>query len=134
MRNRVHVTKSEYKINPEKGIIICILECSTGVENTEVWTTVGHSWWKRKLPLVDFYGRFTVKGIARCNDVDTFDEVVGKRIAESRAKAKAYKTAFKFWYICAKKIGTMVKFCNATASACETEWYREKYHVKQLCN
>ena len=133
MRNRVHVVKSEYKVNPEKGIVICILECKTGVTDTDVWTTVLHDWWKRKLPLVNFYGEFTVKGIARCNDVDTFDEVVGKRIAESRAKAKAYRTAYKFWSICVKNIGNMVKFCNSTASACNVAWCKEEYHIKELC-
>lgn len=133
MRNRVHVVKSEYKVNPEKGIVICILECETGVQYSEVWTTTLYDWWKRKLPLVDFYGKFTVKGIARCNGVDTFDKVIGKRIAESRAKAKAYKTAYKFWFICAKNIGNMVKFCNSTASACSVAFLKEAEHVKELC-
>lgn len=133
MRNRVHVVKSEYKVNPENGIVICILECSTRVKNTEIWTITSHSWWKRKLPLVDFYGKFTVKGIARCNEVDTFDEVVGKRIAESRAKTKAYKTAYKFWSICAKNISAMAKFCYSTASACSVAFCKEEDHVKELC-
>lgn len=133
MRNRVHVINSEYKVNSEKGIVICILECSTGVDRTDVWTTVSHNWWKRKLPLVDFYGRFTVKAIARCNGVDKFDEVIGKRIAESRAKAKAYRTAYKFWSICAKNIGSMVKFCNSTSSACAAAMIKEGEHIKELC-
>lgn len=133
MRNRVHVINSEYKVNSEKGIVICILNCATGVDRTDVWTTVSHNWWKRKLPLVDFYGRFTVKAIARCNDVDTFDEVIGKRIAESRAKTKAYRTAYKFWSICAKNISAMVKFCYSTASACEIAKIKEREHVKELC-
>ena len=133
MRNRVHVIKSEYKVNSEKGIVICILECSTGVDHTDVWTTVSHDWWKRKLPLVDFYGRFTVKAIARCNGVDKFDEVIGKRIAESRAKTKAYRTAYKFWSICAKNIDNMVKFCNSTVDACSVALLKEAEHVKKLC-
>ena len=133
MRNRVHVVKSEYKVNPEKGIVICILECETGVDRTDVWNTVSHNWWKRKLPLVDFYGTFTVKAIARCNGVDKFDEVIGKRIAESRAKTKAYRTAYKFWSICAKNIDNMVKFCTSTASACSVAFCKEEDHVKKLC-
>ena len=133
MRNRVHVVKSEYKVNSEKGIVICILECETGVDRTDVWNTVSHNWWKRKLPLVNFYGKFTVKAIARCNGVDKFDEVIGKRIAESRAKTKAYRTAHKFWSICAKNLGNMVKFCNSTASACSIAFCKEEDHVKKLC-
>ena len=133
MRNRVHVINSEYKVNSEKGIVICILECATGVDCTDVWTTVSHNWWKRKLPLVDFYGKFTVKAIARCNGIDKFDEVIGKRIAESRAKTKAYRTAYKFWSICARNISSMVKFCYSTASACEIAETKEREHVKELC-
>ena len=108
MRNRVHVINSEYKVNSEKGIVICILECSTGVDRTDVWTTVSHNWWKRKLPLVDFCGKFTVKAIARCNGVD------------------------KFWSICAKNISNMAKFCYSTASACSVAFCKEKEHVKEL--
>lgn len=133
MRNRVHVIKSEYKVNSEKGIVICILECATGVDRTAIWTTVSYNWWKKKLPLVDFYGRFTVKAIARCNETDKFDEVIGKRIAESRAKAKAYRTAYKFWSICAKNIRSMARFCNSTAGACSIALCKEEEHVEELC-
>lgn len=132
MRNRVHIIKSEYKVNSEKGIVICILECSTGVDQTDVWTTVRHNWWKRKLPLVDFFGKFTVKAIARCNKDDEFDEVIGKRIAESRAKTKAYRTAHKFWSICAKNISNMAESCYSTASACSVAFVKESDHVKKL--
>lgn len=36
---------------------------------------------------------FKVKGIARCAPEDKFDELTGKRIAESRATVKLYKKA-----------------------------------------
>jgi hypothetical protein len=134
MRNRVHVINSEYKVNSEKGIVICILECSTGVDRTDVWTTVSYNWWKRKLPLVDFYGKFTVKAIARCNGVDKFDEVIGKRIAESRAKAKAYRIAGKFWNICANKIKEVANTCVSLKNACVLASIKEDTHVIELCN
>lgn len=35
-----------------------------------------------------------VEGVAKCNPEDTFDEVLGKRIAESRAKAKFGKVLY----------------------------------------
>lgn len=132
MRNRVHVTKSEYKVNPEKGIVICILECETGVEHTPVWGTVSYSWWKKRLPLVDFYGKFTVKAKARCNKDDKFDEVIGKRIAESRAKAKAYMVAFKFWDICAKEIEKDAYFCNNLKKNCALANIKEVEHIEEL--
>jgi hypothetical protein len=36
---------------------------------------------------------FTVVGIARCDESDSFNEVTGKRVAESKAKIKAYSIA-----------------------------------------
>lgn len=132
MRNRVHVSKSEYKVNPEKGVVICILECETGVDRTDVWSAVSYRWWKKRLPFVDFYGKFTVKAIARCNKDDKFDEVIGKRIAESRAKSKAYKVAGKFWLICSLKIKDMVRTCLNLKEACRIAEVNEIEHIKEL--
>lgn len=43
------------------------------------------------------YVNFTVRGIAKCNDNDKFDENIGKHIALSRAQAKAFATAERFY-------------------------------------
>jgi hypothetical protein len=132
MRNRVHVINSTYKVIPDKGIVVCILECTTGVSNTDIWSYTQTEWWSKRLPNVNYRGDFTVRAKAICCKDDKFDEVIGKRIAESRAKAKAYRTAYKFWSICAKNIGNMVKFCNSTASACSVAFCKEEEHVKEL--
>lgn len=132
MRNRVHVIKSEYKVIPDKGIVVCILECTTGVANTDIWSHTQTIWWDKRLPNVNYRGDFTVRAKAICSKDDKFDEVIGKRIAESRAKAKAYRTAYKFWSICAKNISNMVKFCDSTASACAAAFIKEAEHVKEL--
>ena len=133
MRNRVHVIKSEYKVIPDKGIVVCILECTTGVANIDIWSYIQTVWWNKRLPNVNYRGDFTVRAKAICSKDDKFDEVIGKRIAESRAKAKAYRTAYKFWSICAKNIGNMVKFCNSTVDACSVALLKEAEHVKELC-
>lgn len=46
------------------------------------------------------YRGFVVTGIAKCAPEDTFDRTVGYRIAESRAKIKLYKKAYKFSHKC----------------------------------
>lgn len=133
MRNRVNIIDSTYKVIPDKGIVVCILRCTTGVDNTDIWNITQTKWWEKRLPNVDYRGIFTVRAKATCCKDDKFDEVIGKRIAESRAKAKAYRTAYKFWSICAKNIGNMVKFCNSTASACSVAFCKEEDHIKELC-
>ena len=42
----------------------------------------------------------TVKGTSKCNDGETFDPVLGERIAEARAKIKLYR----FMYTLCKKL------------------------------
>ena len=49
-------------------------------------------------------GCFVTEGRATCSGDDTFDFNVGKRIAESRAKAKAYAKAAKAWKVKADEL------------------------------
>lgn len=132
MRNRVHVINSTYKVIPDKGIVVCILECTTGVANTDIWSHTQTEWWSKKLPNVNYRGDFTVRAKAICCKDDKFDEVIGKRIAESRAKVKAYKTARKFWDICATKMGEILDLCIDLKKACILAEVNEKEHVKEL--
>ena len=134
MRNRVHVIKSEYKVIPDKGIVVCILECTTGVANTDIWSYIQTIWWNKRLPNVNYRGDFTVRAKAICSKDDKFDEVIGKRIAESRAKAKAYMVAFKFWSICANKIKEIADTCANFKRACDLANMGEKEHIIQLCS
>lgn len=134
MRNRVHVINSTYKVIPDKGIVVCILECTTGVANTPIWMLTESQWWVKKLPNVDYRGNFTVRAKAICSKDDNFDEVIGKRIAESRAKAKAYMVAFKFWSICANKIKEIADTCTNFKKACALANIGEKEHIIQLCS
>ena len=132
MRNRVHVLEAEYKTIPEKGIVICTLTCTTGVANTDVWNYTDSKWWKKKLPNVNYAGDFKVRAKAFCSKDDKFDEVIGRRIAESRAKAKAYKTAMKFWNICSIKINEALSQCLNFKNACYLANAKEEEHIKEL--
>ena len=124
---------STYKVIPEKGIVVCILECTTGVSKMPVWMHTESQWWTKKLPNVDYRGDFTVRAKAICGKDDKFDEVIGKRIAESRAKAKAYRIAGKFWNICANKIKEVANTCVGLKNACVLAGIKEDAHVIELC-
>ena len=96
MRNRVKITKANYIVNPEKKVVVCVLECNMQLQKHPAWCDIYPNMWAN-LPLVDNNGTFKVRAIARCNEEDTFDEEAGKRIAESRAKGKAFATAAKVY-------------------------------------
>lgn len=134
MKNKVHVFQSDFKVYPEKGVVVCILKCDTNLYNSPAWVTSDSEWWMRKLPNVSCQGTFIVRAKAVCGKHDKFDETVGKRIAESRAKAKAYRVSSKLWNICFKKINELANFCAMREEACKEAQRKEAQHVIELCN
>lgn len=82
--------------------------------------------------MVNDYGEFTVTTKARCNSDDTFDETVGKRIAESRAKAKAFKIAKNMWNCIAKDLTERANIASTLAKNCAVVEEIEVKHVKML--
>lgn len=131
MKNRVKITKENYIVNPEKKIVVCILECDMQLQRHPIWNEIYPYMWVN-LPLVSACGEFKVKAIARCNEEDTFDEEVGKRIAESRAKGKAFATAAKVYKEIEKYFLNCAAFVNESVEACEQTVKAEENHVKLI--
>lgn len=97
MKNGVTINKINYIINPEKKIIICIMQCYIDYHKTLPKRDVYSYMWRKRLPYIDHKGDFTVKAIAKCSKEDTFNKTIGKKLAESRANLKAFKIAAKFY-------------------------------------
>ena len=84
------------------------------------------------LPFVDGNGTFKVRAIARCNEEDAFNEETGKRIAESRAKGKAFATAAKVYKEIEKYFLKCAALVNESVEACEQTVKVEEAHVELL--
>ena len=131
MRNRVKITKANYIVNPEKKVVVCVLECDMQLQKHTAWDDIYPNMWAN-LPLVDNNGTFKVRAIARCNKEDTFDEDTGKRIAESRAKGKAFATAAKVYKEIEKYFLNCATLVNESVEACEQTVKVEEAHVELL--
>lgn len=131
MKNRVKITKANYIVNPEKKVVVCVLECDMQLQKHPVWCDIYSNMWAN-LPLVDNNGTFKVRAIARCNEEDTFDEEAGKRIAESRAKGKAFATAAKVYKEIEKYFLNCAALVNESVKACEQTVKVEEAHVELL--
>lgn len=131
MRNRVKITKASYIVNPEKKVVVCVLECDMQLCKHPVWEDIYPNMWDN-LPLVASNDTFKVRAIARCNEEDTFDEEVGKRIAESRAKGKAFATAAKVYKEIEKYFLNCAALVNESVEACEQTVKVEEAHVELL--
>ena len=131
MRNRVKITKANYIVNLEKKVVVCILECDMQLYKHPAWQGIYPSMWAN-LPLVGINGIFKVRAIARCNEEDAFDEEAGKRIAESRAKVKAFATAAKVYKEIEKYFLNCAALVNESVEACEQTVKAEEAHVELL--
>lgn len=105
MKTGIRIDSIKYHVNAEKKTVACIIESSFG----------------------------TFVGKAKCSKHDTFDEVKGRRIAESRAKEKIYRTAYKTLFSI-----TMIARESYHRSWDRTVYFRrladrEALHVLKLC-
>jgi hypothetical protein len=131
MRNRVKITKASYIVNPKKKVVVCVLECDMQLQKHPAWIDIYPKIWDN-LPLEDLDGTFKVRAIARCNEEDAFNEEVGKRIAESRAKGKAFATAAKVYREIEKYFLNCAALVNKFVEACEQTVKVEEAHVELL--
>ena len=97
-------TDSEFIVKPENRVVVCTMNVDMQLIKFDSYDMVEPKMWKTKAPMVNMYGRFIVTAKARCNSNDNFDEVTGKRIAESRAKSKAFRIAKNVWKCIAEKL------------------------------
>ena len=131
MKNRVKITKANYIVNTEKKVVVCVLECDMQLRKHPAWCDIYPNMWAN-LPLVETDGTFKVRAIARCNEEDAFDEGAGKRIAESRAKGKAFATAAKVYKEIEKYFLNCAALVNESVEACEHTVTVEEAHVELL--
>lgn len=82
---KVRFIRTEFVVNEEKRTVACIITARVTLSNRQ-----------EKIFYNDLYENsltklFKVAGVSKCHENDEFDLVRGKRIAESRAKAKVYE-------------------------------------------
>lgn len=131
MKNHVK-TEATFKVDKVNKVVVCIMECSMQLYKAAFWNLIPFDLWKNKLPKVDSYGNFNVVAKARCNSEDAFDVTLGKRIAESRAKAKAFKTAQKVYGIITDYLMKCYQEAGNLKKACSIAYDVEVKHIEEL--
>ena len=129
--------KKNYKWIVNGNATVCMIECYVSF-NEDFYNLYEHKL-KRLFPKVRFYAYcdrlyFTVTGVAKRNTLDVSDEILGRHLAEARAKSKAYSIANRF-------INTYLDFIYADLNnieqfSKETNYQRthEKQHINWLLN
>lgn len=132
MKNRINIIETTFHVDEANKVVICSLECDMQMYKHPAYTCFPGEAFKKKVPLVGWDGRFTVKAKARCNTVDTFDVKKGKMLAVSRAKVKMFSVAERVWQAVGQYLGKMANECARTTLACTIAKEIECNHVKEL--
>lgn len=97
-----------YDVDKENGTVTCTLESELELIKGTVFS--------------DF---FTTVGVARCHEVDKFDETIGKHIALTKAQANAFKKAARLYqeeindmYECIKDFKRLKQNCINVSRKC----------------
>lgn len=128
MRNRCKVLKTTYKVDEANKTVVCIINWDMQPEKSPI-----PFWVFTEAKCNQALVTNTSVGISKCHPDDTFDIVKGKRIAESKAKAKMYIKAAKVWdktfkFLNIKWINDIHKRLNA----CMLAYIDEMAHIKEL--
>ena len=131
MRNKVLIQKSSFHVDEANKVVVCTLECDMQLDKHPAWDAIDCRMFKN-FPNACCYGKFTVKAKARCNATDTFSVETGKRIAESRAKAKMFNISSRVYKLCSDALTKLAKECSNSSVACEQAMMIENDHVLEL--
>lgn len=132
MKNRVNVTQTKFYVNASQGIVVCVLQVDMQLGKHPSFEWFAEESFIKKLPFVSRFGKFEVKGVSKCNVDDTFDEELGKRIAESRAKSKAYTIASKVYECLSDDLLKKAETLTESMAACLFAGDVEDDHIKEL--
>lgn len=104
--------RSEFYVNEEKRTVVCKIHgCLTGFSG-EIENELVAACPATKVSFEDNFAIQSFTGKAKCCPGDKFDEKIGRQIAESRAKMKAYSCMYKI-------ASEAAEFYKKQAAACE---------------
>lgn len=132
MRSNLKIEKIDYRVNEEKRTVACILTCDMQLRKHPAFDMHFYSQWRKRMPKVDCNGEFTVSATAKCNEDDTFDVEVGKRIAESRAKQKAFGIAGRVYVEVFNEVVRAAELIGLSINACTNAFDVEEKHIEEL--
>lgn len=132
MKNRVHISETKFHVDEENKVVVCVIDVDMQLHKHQAWDHIYYDLWKKEYPHVDCGGGFTTKAVSRCNPEDTFDVEKGKRIAESRAKAKAFSIATNVYFCIHKGLEKVLDQIATLNQACSLAASIEEEHVEEL--
>ena len=132
MKTNVNFSKVQYVVKPKEGVVVCTMRVDPNLDKLYKMKLDFDSKWFKSLPIVDTWGAFTAKGVAKCSKEDTFNEILGKRIAEAKAKKMAFGICSTIHKIIFSKLTANMTEYAEIARGCGRACTTEKEHLDYL--
>ena len=128
MKNRCKVLKTTYKVDEANKTVVCIVKWDMQAEKSPI-----PYWLFTEAKCTAALMENTSVGISKCHPDDTFDIIKGKHIAESKAKAKMYRTAAKAYLKSMQYLDkTWINDLFHRKDACIKAYFGEMDHIEEL--
>lgn len=131
----IKVGKPEYIIKPEEGVVICKIKTKGNITDfyTLIQTYDLSAKIKKQFRIKSVNEELFFTAVTKLHEGDTWDEIKGKRIAESKCKQKIYKFYHRLYsfiinYILHNSIKPFINYTYNIGNCINTE---EK-HFKEL--
>ena len=131
MKTNVVFSEPKYIVNEEKKTVVCLLnvEPNLNPHGTHYWDDP--RWYSNKFN-TDAMGKFQAKGVAKCSENDVFNEQLGKRIAESKAKKQGFAIASQIMETVFNKLVGEINLLGEWAFNCKKAYWHENEHINYL--
>lgn len=133
MKTKLGFFKIKYKVDKENRVIICTVSCDTNIIKVPSYAIdIYREKIMPKLNMCNTFGVFTISAKSRCHIDDEWDEIKGKRIAESKVKKKAFKIALRIWCLLTQELNKASNITDELFFANYNAYIRECEHLKKL--
>lgn len=131
---KIKLDSIKYKVDKKNGVIICTGKWN--LQNIYDFFPENLSWIAYDYIRTYFnalkYDCITIKAIAKCSPEDEFNEITGKRIAESRMQIKMYNTITNALNSFKKTLLSYVKTTTNNLMSVNYKLTKELNHLNKL--
>lgn len=136
MKTKIQMSKPQYIVKPEAGIVVCKIDAESIVDKLfDTFSLYSYSLGKKikkKFNINSIGHPLTFSAVARLHKGDEWDETLGKRIAESKCKRMIYSFYDRVYTDCIENILHEVAMFNEVNDAVHYAKIREYKHFKEL--
>ena len=134
MKTKVTIVNRKFYVNKNKKTVTCVIKSSLDTDVCD-YVYLGDMWGnlENKFNLYPPSSILEFTATTKCHKDDIFDSVKGKRIAESKAKAKMFKYYARMFNVIENFLNTdILPKIIRLKLANEYAYSSEKKHIKEL--